>query len=144
MGSITAQLLSGLSRDHLGCVLRFVVLLEDESSSQSDVLGTLEKVFIKDAFSQTPSGLSCAFYWGVASVWPLYHKYLMGGVLQRWLSFWKILPSPQRKFGALSEWPLGSWSPPWTRVLVVPNFFDLRMMLATVFLGTFNAAELFW
>ena len=30
------------------------------------------------------------------------------------------------------------------RVLVVPNFFHLRMMEATVFLGTFNAAELFW
>ena len=30
------------------------------------------------------------------------------------------------------------------RVLVVPSFFHLRMMEATVFLGTFNAAELFW
>ena len=30
------------------------------------------------------------------------------------------------------------------RVVVVPNFFHLRMMEATVFLGTFNAAELFW
>ena len=30
------------------------------------------------------------------------------------------------------------------RVLVVPNFFHLRMMEATVFLGTFNAAEIFW
>ena len=30
------------------------------------------------------------------------------------------------------------------RVLVVPNFFHLRMMEATVFLGTFNAAEMFW
>ena len=30
------------------------------------------------------------------------------------------------------------------RVLVVPNFFHLRMMEATVFLGTFNAAESFW
>ena len=28
------------------------------------------------------------------------------------------------------------------RVLVVPNFFHLRM--AIVFLGTFNAAEMFW
>jgi hypothetical protein len=40
-----------------------------------------------------------AFYWGVASVWPLYPKGLIGGVLQRWLSFWKVLPSPQRKSG---------------------------------------------
>jgi hypothetical protein len=30
------------------------------------------------------------------------------------------------------------------RFLVVPNFFYLRMMEATVFLGTFNAAEMFW
>ena len=30
------------------------------------------------------------------------------------------------------------------RVLVVPNFFHLRMMEATVFLGTINAAEMFW
>ena len=30
------------------------------------------------------------------------------------------------------------------RVLVVPNFFHLRMMEATVFLGAFNAVEIFW
>ena len=30
------------------------------------------------------------------------------------------------------------------KVLVVPNFFHLRMMEATVFLGTFNAADIFW
>ena len=29
------------------------------------------------------------------------------------------------------------------RVLVVPNFYHLRMMEATVFLGTFNAADIF-
>jgi hypothetical protein len=29
------------------------------------------------------------------------------------------------------------------RVLVVPNFFHFRMMEATVFLGTFKAAEFF-
>ena len=29
-------------------------------------------------------------------------------------------------------------------LLVVPNFFHLRIMEATVFLGTFNAAEMFW
>ena len=32
----------------------------------------------------------------MASIWTLYHKGLIGGVLQRWLSFWKILPFPQR------------------------------------------------
>ena len=30
------------------------------------------------------------------------------------------------------------------RVLVVPNFIHLRMMEATVFLETVNAAEMFW
>ena len=30
------------------------------------------------------------------------------------------------------------------RVLVVPNLFNLRMMEATVFLGIFNAADIFW
>ena len=67
------------------------------------------------AFWQTPSRLSCAIYWGAASVWPLYHKGLIGGVLQRWLSFCKVLPSPQRTSGALSEWLSGPWSPPWPR-----------------------------
>ena len=55
------------------------------------------------AFWQTPHGLSCTFFGGVASIWPLCHKGLTGGVLQRWLSFWKVLPSPQRNSGALSE-----------------------------------------
>jgi hypothetical protein len=90
-------------------------------------------------YVDTPSGLPCAFYWGLASVWPLYHKGLVGGVLHRLLSFWKILTSPQWNSGALSMWPSGSWSPPWPRpfspdcsvwpgrpalgrVLVVPNY----------------------
>ena len=30
------------------------------------------------------------------------------------------------------------------RDFVVPNFFHLRMMEDIVFLGTFNAAEMFW
>ena len=34
----------------LGCVLRIVVLLEGELSPQSEVLSTLEQVFIKDLF----------------------------------------------------------------------------------------------
>ena len=86
----------------------------------------------------------------------LYHKGLIGGVLQRWLSFWKVLPSPQKKSEALSVTigflvtSMTKALPPWLlslpalgRVLVVPNFFHLRMMEATVFLGTFNAAEMF-
>ena len=30
------------------------------------------------------------------------------------------------------------------RVLLVPNFFHLRLIEATVFLGTFNTADIFW
>jgi hypothetical protein len=41
----------------------------------------------------------------MASVWPLYQKALIGRVLQRWLSFWKVLPFPLRNSRALSEWP---------------------------------------
>jgi len=33
----------------------------------------------------------------------LYHTGLIGGVLQKWLSFWKVLLSPQSNAGALSE-----------------------------------------
>ena len=36
-----------------------------------------------------------------------------------------------------------AWWPVLGRVLVVPNFFHLRMMEATMFLGTFNAVEMF-
>ena len=37
-----------------------------------------------------------------------------------------------------------SGRPALERVLVVPNFFHLRMIEASVFLWTFNAAEFFW
>ena len=42
------------------------------------------------------------------------------------------------RYLSLAGWPTRG------RVLVVPNFFHLRMMEATVFLWTFNVAELFW
>ena len=97
-----------------------------------------------------------AFYWGVASFWSLYNKGMIGGVLQRWLSFWKVLPSPQMNSVALSVWflvtsltkallprlPSLAGRPALGRVLVVPNFFHLRMMEATVFLR--NTADMFW
>jgi hypothetical protein len=44
---------------------------------------------------------------------------------------------------SLPQWlSLAGW-PALGRILVVPNFFHLRMMEATVFLGTFNSAEFF-
>ena len=73
---------------------------------------------------------------------PLTEEWLPSGyptikawVLQRWLSFWKVLPSPQRNSWALSEWPLVSWSswllilagrPALGRVLVVPHLKDFK------------------
>jgi hypothetical protein len=46
---------------------------------------------------------------------------------------------------ALLPWLLSlARRPALGRVLTVPNFFHLRMMEATVFLGTFNDAEFFW
>ena len=84
----------------------------------------------------------------MASVWPLYHKGLNGCVPQRWLSFLKVLPSPQRNSAAVRV-TIGfllisltkallhlllslAGQPALGRVLVVPNFFHLRMMEATV------------
>ena len=63
------------------------------------------------AFLQTPGVLSCAFFSGVASVWPLSHKAEICEVLQRLLSFWQVLSFQPRNSGVLSEWSLGSWSP---------------------------------
>ena len=44
---------------------------------------------------------------GEASVWPisaaLHQSGLFEGVLQRWLSFWKVILSPQRNAEALLE-----------------------------------------
>ena len=55
----------------------------------------------------------------VISVWALYHKGLIGGVQQRWLSFWKVLPSPQRSsvsdLRVLGHLPDQGSSPPITQ-----------------------------
>ena len=54
------------------------------------------------AFQQTLSWLSCAFYWGVASVWPLFHK----GTMVVWIMmpywdmrFWTAGVSYRRPVG---------------------------------------------
>ena len=75
-------------------------------------LNTLEQVFITDV------SLLCSFPSILTSLpvpvaekhphsmmlpSPLYHKGLIGRVLQRWLSLWKVLPTPKRNSGALSE-----------------------------------------
>lgn len=41
--------------------------------------------FVSNSLSP-PGGLPCVFYQEVASVWPLYHTILIGGLLQIWLS----------------------------------------------------------
>lgn len=60
---------------YLGCVLGLLVLLEDNPFLHSLVHSTLEQVIIKDVWAW-----SC-------------HPGLIGGVLQNWLSFWKVLLS---------------------------------------------------
>ena len=71
------------------------------------------------AFLQTPGLLSCAFFSGVVSVWPLSHKAEICEVLQRLLALQQVLPSLPRNSLVPSEWSLGSWSPP------CPSFFLL-------------------
>ena len=95
----------------------------------------------------------------MASVWPLYHKGLIGGAAEivvllegssisteePW-SFVRVtigfLVTSLTKALLPRLLNLAGW-PALGRVLVVPNFFHLRMMEATVFLGTFNAADIF-
>jgi hypothetical protein len=49
-----------------------------------------------------------------------------------------LTKAPLPRLHSLAGWPAPG------RVLVVTNFFHFRMMEATVFLGTFNAGEMFW
>ena len=79
-------------------------------------------VSLYGAFWQTPSWVSCAFYGGLSSVWPLYHKGLIGGVLQRWLSFWKVLPSPQSDHWLLGHLTDEGTSPPIAQVGLGASF----------------------
>ena len=110
-------------------------------------------------FWKTQRGLSYAIYWGVASVWPLYNKGLICVVLQRCPSgsfshlHEEVWSSVRVTIGFLVTSLTKALLPRYLslagrtalgRVLVVPNFFHLRMMEATVFLGTFNAADIFW
>ena len=81
------------------------------------------------AFWQTPSRLSCAFYWRVDSIWPLYHKGLIGGVLQRWgcpsgrfsLLRREICGSVRVTIGLLATNLTKALLP--RLLMVVPNFF---------------------
>ena len=104
------------------------------------------------AILQSPGVLSCAFFSGVAFVWPLSYKAEICEVLQRLLSFWQVLPSQPRNCVVLSEWSLGSWSPPSPRsfllsldrrpalgrVWVVPYSFHILMIELTMCLEAFN------
>jgi hypothetical protein len=111
------------------------------------------------AFWQTPSGLSRAFYWGVASIWPLYHKGLIGGVLQM-VVLLKASPISTEEhwssvrvtigflFTSLSKALLYrllslDGRPALERVLVVPNFFHLRMMEGHCVLGDLQCCRHF-
>lgn len=90
------------------------------------------------------------YTWHFAIIWLLYHKGLSGGELQRWLPFWKNLSSPLQNSGALTEWPLGSWSCPKSVFLNAQSRKspgnskqNIRVMEATAFFGTFNAQVIF-
>ena len=115
-------------------------------------------LILSRAFLQTPGMRSCAFFSGVASILPISHKVSICEVLQRLLSFWQVVPSQPRNSVVLSEWSLGSWSPPWPRFLrncsvwwdnqfkevwVVPHSFHFIMMELTVLLETFNTRNCF-
>lgn len=79
-------------------------------------------------FWQILGGMSCAFYWGIASIWPLYDTDLFINVCpSRRLPF-----LPQSKTGALWEWLLGSGSPPWLRSFY-PNSSDLSWNCQSVY-----------
>ncbi|KAI3374050.1 hypothetical protein L3Q82_022616 [Scortum barcoo] len=90
----------------------------------------------------------------------LYHTGLIGGLLQRWLSFWKASPLSTEVRWSSDRVTIGflvtsltkalfprslslDGRPALGRVLVVLNFFHLWMMEATVLIGTFKAAEIF-
>ena len=108
------------------------------------------------AFWQTPSGLSCAFYRGMVSIWPPFHKGLieMDVLLESFLISTEELWSSVRltiRFlvtsltkALLPRLLSLAGQPALGRVLVVPNCFHLRIMEATVSLGIFNGAEICW
>ena len=109
-----------------------------------------ENIVFKVPFGKVQAGCHVPF----TEEWlPSGHKGLIGGMLQRWLSFWKVLPSPQRNSRALSELPsvTSQTKGLLPRLLSLAGWPDLGkvfqnlpfMMEATVFLGTFNAAEMF-
>ena len=95
-------------------------------------------------FFCSPSGLSCVFHWR-ASVWPLCPKAQTSRELQWWLSFWKFSPISKKDLWSSARVIIGflvtslnkvllsqllslaGW-PALGRVLVVPNFFHLRIM----------------
>uniref|UniRef100_A0A8C7KWB5 Transmembrane protein 160 n=1 Tax=Oncorhynchus kisutch TaxID=8019 RepID=A0A8C7KWB5_ONCKI len=65
---------------------------------------------------------------------------MIGGELQRWLSFWQVLQSPQSDQRVLRHLPDQGRSLPIGQFVRATS----SRMEATVFLGTFNAAEMFW
>lgn len=76
------------------------------------------------ALGKLQVGCHAFFYWGVTSIWPPYQTGLIGGVLQKWLFFKKVLLFLRSDAGARSEWPLGSCSPPWLKPLSLIPILD--------------------
>ena len=73
----------------------------------------------------------------MASVWPLHHKGLIGGSAAEMVVLLEGSSLLPRLRSLTGQRALGN-------VLVVTNFFNLRMIEAAVFSGTFNAADIFW
>ena len=98
----------------------------------------------------------CAFYWGVASVWPLCHKGLSGGVLQRWVSFsteeiWNRALSVYIRFlvtyltkAILPRLLSLAGRPALGRVLVVLNFFPFKNDGGHYVLGDIQCCRMYY
>ena len=110
------------------------------------------------AFLQTTCVLSCAFFSGVVSIWPLSHEAYICEVLQRLLSFWQALPFQQRNLSSirvvigflvtslkvvfLARLLSLVGQPALGRVWVVQYSFHFLMRELTALLGTSNTLEI--
>jgi hypothetical protein len=97
-------------------------------------------------FSATPLKL-CQVGWGTSlhsyfQVSPdMFDQVQVGALVGPLKDIQRLVPKPLLNKALLPRLLSLAERPALGRVMVVPNFFHLRMMEATVFLGTFNAAE---
>ena len=111
------------------------------------------------AFLQTPGMLSCAFFSGVVSNWPLSHEASICEVLQRLLASDRFSHLSQGTLCSSVRVVIGFFvvslikvllshllrlvrRPALGRFMVVPYSFHFLMMELTMLLGTFNTLEI--